>query len=99
MISGGFRIIIDPIAQSLGISCNNVFANTIFFDDNGNYDGFDEEELTSESGGKGRVIELLKKTYNYQNVIMIGDGATDMEACPPAVSDFNYNFWLIFRHF
>ncbi len=26
----------------------------------GDYDGFDEEELTSETGGKARVIELLK---------------------------------------
>ncbi|CAF5080146.1 unnamed protein product, partial [Rotaria socialis] len=28
----------------------------------------------------GRVIEYLKTKYNYQRIIMIGDGATDMEA-------------------
>lgn len=85
LISGGFRVIINPIAESLGINvATNVFANTILFNENGDYDGFDEEELTSESGGKARVIELLKEAYGYDNVVMIGDGATDMEACPPA---------------
>ena len=87
LISGGFRVIINPIAETLGINvATNVFANTILFNENGDYDGFDEEELTSESGGKARVIELLKEAYGYDNVVMIGDGATDMEACPPAVS-------------
>ena len=50
----------------------------------GEYVGFDEEELTSESGGKGKVIEFLKATHGYKNVVMIGDGATDLESCPPA---------------
>ena len=52
----------------------------------GDYAGFDERELTSESGGKAKVIQHLKDRYGYQNVVHIGDGATDLEACPPAVS-------------
>ncbi|PIO35878.1 hypothetical protein AB205_0214920, partial [Aquarana catesbeiana] len=48
------------------------------------YAGFDETQLTAESGGKGKVIGLLKEKYGFYNVVMIGDGATDMEACPPA---------------
>jgi phosphoserine phosphatase len=51
----------------------------------GEYIGFDENELTSESGGKGRVIEVLKHKFGYNNVVMIGDGMTDFESCPPAV--------------
>jgi phosphoserine phosphatase len=51
----------------------------------GEYVGFDENELTSESGGKGRVIEVLKAQNGFQNVVMIGDGMTDLESCPPAV--------------
>nr|DBA33390.1 TPA: hypothetical protein GDO54_001080 [Pyxicephalus adspersus] len=50
----------------------------------GEYAGFDEAQLTAESGGKGKVIGLLKEKYGFRNVVMIGDGATDMEACPPA---------------
>lgn len=50
----------------------------------GEYAGFDENEPTSKSGGKAVVISKLKEQYGYKNVILIGDGATDLEACPPA---------------
>lgn len=52
----------------------------------GEYAGFDETQPTAESGGKGRVISMLKKEHGFEKVVMIGDGATDLEACPPAVS-------------
>lgn len=84
LVSGGFRAIINPVAEQLNISLKNVFANTIKFTSDGQYMNFDENEPTSESGGKGRVIENLKKKYRYKNVFMIGDGATDLESCPPA---------------
>ena len=50
----------------------------------GEYGGFDEAQMTSRSGGKGEVISYLKKKEGYSRVVIIGDGATDMEACPPA---------------
>jgi len=84
LVSGGFRKIVNPVAESLNIDVSKVFANTLLFDEQGEYEGFDEEELTSESGGKGKVIEQLKAAHGYKNVIMIGDGATDLETCPPA---------------
>lgn len=56
----------------------------IFF--KGEYAGFDETQPTAESGGKGKVISLLKEKYGFKKIVMIGDGATDLEACPPAVS-------------
>jgi phosphoserine phosphatase len=52
----------------------------------GEYAGFDDSQPTAESGGKGRVINMLKEQYGFKTVVMIGDGATDLEACPPAVS-------------
>lgn len=52
----------------------------------GEYAGFDETQPTAESGGKGKVISLLKEKYGFKTIVMIGDGATDLEACPPAVS-------------
>lgn len=51
----------------------------------GEYAGFDEMQPTAESGGKGKVIRFLKEKFHFKKIIMIGDGATDMEACPPAV--------------
>lgn len=52
----------------------------------GEYAGFDESQPTAESGGKGKVISMLKEQYGFKTIVMIGDGATDLEACPPAVS-------------
>jgi len=80
LITGGFHSIVDPVAKKLNIPLKNVFANQLLFNDDGTYAGFDEDEMTSDTGGKGRVIEYLKTKYNYQRLIMIGDGATDMEA-------------------
>jgi phosphoserine phosphatase len=80
LITGGFHSIVDPVAKQLNIPLTNVFANRLLFNNDGSYAGFDEDEMTSDSGGKGRVIEHLKSKYNYQRLIMIGDGATDMEA-------------------
>ncbi|XP_056412470.1 phosphoserine phosphatase isoform X2 [Hyla sarda] len=84
LISGGFRSIVEHVATELDIPLTNVYANRLKFYFNGEYAGFDEAQLTVESGGKGKVIGLLREKYGFQNVVMIGDGATDLEACPPA---------------
>lgn len=84
LISGGFDVIIKPAAEQLNIPYENVFANSIKFYYDGSYAGFDKTRPTSNQDGKSRVIAMLKQTKNYKNVIMIGDGVTDLEACPPA---------------
>lgn len=58
LVSGGFRLMIEPVATLLDIPLTNIYANTIFFDDNGNYSGFDDTELTSRDGGKAHAIEV-----------------------------------------
>jgi hypothetical protein len=50
----------------------------------GEHAGFDDSEPTSKSGGKAVVVDSLKKRHNYKNLVLIGDGATDLEASPPA---------------
>ena len=82
VVSGGFRAMIQPIADTLGVS--SVFANTILWDDAGMYQGFDPTEPTARDHGKARVIDLLKQSLGYRTVVMIGDGATDAQARPPA---------------
>ncbi|XP_006795539.1 phosphoserine phosphatase [Neolamprologus brichardi] len=84
LISGGFRCIVEHVATQLSIPLNHVYANRLKFYFNGEYAGFDESQPTAESGGKGKVISMLKEQYGYETVVMIGDGATDLEACPPA---------------
>lgn len=58
----------------------------------GDYAGFDEKEPTSKNGGKAEVIHMLKEKYGYSKLFMIGDGITDLEACPPA-DVFIGKFW------
>jgi len=80
LVSGGFTQMILPIAKRLEISSERVFANTIFFDDHGLYSGFDKNAPTSRDGGKTDVVKNLRATYKYEDVIMVGDGATDLQA-------------------
>ncbi|CAD6205637.1 GSCOCG00009941001-RA-CDS [Cotesia congregata] len=84
LISGGFRCLISPVATRLNISQDNIFANRLLFNFAGEFGGFDENELTAKSGGKAQVIKRLKDNYNFKTIVHIGDGATDLEACPPA---------------
>jgi len=89
LVSGGFRYLIIPVARMLNIPMANIFANELLFDKTtGAYAGFDLNELTSDSGskkiGKAGVCGMLKKKFGYTNLVMVGDGATDMEASPPA---------------
>ncbi|XP_036136088.1 phosphoserine phosphatase isoform X1 [Molossus molossus] len=83
-LTPGIRSIVEHVAAKLNIPPTNVFANRLKFYFNGEYAGFDEMQPTAESGGKGKVIKLLKEKFHFKKIVMIGDGATDMEACPPA---------------
>ncbi|RUS71435.1 hypothetical protein EGW08_020805 [Elysia chlorotica] len=90
LVSGGFRSLIGPVAEILSIPSDHVFANRFLFNEDGSYAGFDKEEPTSESGGKPRALQLIKEKYGFSRMVMIGDGATDMEACPPANAFIGY---------
>eukprot|EP00903_Cladosiphon_okamuranus_P013185 g12297.t1 len=100
LVSGGFRQMIEPVADQLSIPRRNIFANRLVFDDDGNdnnagsgtgkYVGFDAVEPTSRDGGKPKVVGLLSKEFGYECVVMVGDGATDMQAKPPAEAFIGY---------
>lgn len=81
LVSGGFRQIIEPLAEQLGIPKAHVFANNLLFDQpDGRYAGFDPEEFTSRSGGKKEAVIHIKKRFGLETIAMVGDGATDAEA-------------------
>lgn len=68
-----------------------MYANKIFFTFNGEYAGFDVNQPTSRTGGKGEAISMIRRSLTDDaNITMIGDGATDLEACPPADSFIGY---------
>jgi len=75
LVSGGFHEFIDPVAEILNIPNENVFANRLYFHLDGSFGSFDMNQLTSESGGKGRVIQNLKEKRGFHRLVMVGDAA------------------------
>ena len=82
LVSGGFRLMIEPVAAQLNIPKENIFANTIIFteEESKGYKDFDSSEFTSKKGGKARAAKHIKSLTNAKLLAMIGDGATDLEA-------------------
>lgn len=87
LISGGFRQMINPVASILGIPTENIFANQLLFESSGAFRGFDTKEPTSRSGGKATAVQEIRKAQGYKELVMIGDGATDLEARKPGGAD------------
>lgn len=84
LVSGGFRLMIEPLARDLCVSKTNIVANTILFNDDGTYAGFCTDEPTSRDMGKPAALTALKEEHGYERMVMVGDGATDLQAVPPA---------------
>ncbi|KAL6533217.1 hypothetical protein OROMI_027329 [Orobanche minor] len=80
LVSGGFRQMINPVASFLGIPVDNIYANQLLFGSSGDFSGFDTNEPTSRSGGKATAVRHIRKGKRYKSLVMIGDGATDLEA-------------------
>lgn len=36
------------------------------------------------------MIKNLKEQFGYSKLVMVGDGATDLHTCPPAVCPFSF---------
>jgi D-3-phosphoglycerate dehydrogenase len=76
VISGGFAEVTVPVATSLGIRKEHIFANTFLLDDKGRITGIDTDNPLCQSGGKCAVVQALDLTGD---VVMLGDGFTDFE--------------------
>jgi phosphoserine phosphatase len=87
LVSGGFRIMIEPVAETLGIDKSRIVANTILFDEiTGEYLDFDSNEPTSKDMGKPAALQMIQQAGKYKTMVMVGDGATDAQAKPPAAA-------------
>ena len=76
-VSGGFTQAIRPLADFLGIE--RVEAVTLRFHPDGSYAGFDESCPTCKSKGKNVVARRLRAEHRADLVVMVGDGASDLE--------------------
>ena len=90
LVSGGFRIMIEPVADILHIPRDQIYANTILFeqdgDGEGRYKSFDPKEPTSADMGKPKALSQIQQRGGYERMVMVGDGATDAQAKPPAAA-------------
>ena len=77
IVSGGFTEAILPLARSLGIA--RVEAVGLRFAADGSYAGFDPEAPTARSKGKNLVARRLRAELGASEVVMVGDGASDLE--------------------
>jgi len=82
VVTGSFKRLAIPVAESLGIPAENVYANEIFFSIDGEYDGFDEENLSAQNEAKKFIIENIKSRFPGKKVALVGDGTNDVKAKP-----------------
>lgn len=93
IISGGLRPAVVAMAQALDVGEDDVAAVDIFFGTDGTYANFEESSPLAASGGKRQVIEAWNVA---RPVLMVGDGATDLEA-RPAVDAFVAFAGVVYR--
>ena len=93
IISGGLKPAVLTLARALGVEAALVAAVDVFFSEDGSYAGFAADSPLARSGGKRRVIEDWAVT---RPALMIGDGATDLEA-QPAVDAFVAFAGVVYR--
>lgn len=91
LLSAGFKNAMDKLAEYLRIPLEKIYANTLLFDENGNYMGFDETNPLCREGGKKQIIEnLLNKKEIESSVAIIGDSVSELETEPE--TDFRIGF-------
>lgn len=94
ILSGGFREIIAPIAQRLGVADDRVLCNDLVYDAEDRVVGIDDDNPLSHADGKPKVLKALGLTGP---VVMIGDGWTDAEVKTAGAADRFYAFTEIVR--
>ena len=94
ILSGGFREIIAPVAERLGVSPQGVICNDLAYDGEGRVTGVDDANPLSQDNGKPTVIKGLGLTGP---VVMVGDGWNDAEVKLAGAADRFYAFTEIAR--
>lgn len=84
IVSGGIRDAVIPLAEHVGIAESDVHAVPLFFDESGEYSGYDSQHPCTMQMGKQKVVTGLDL---HRPALLIGDGMTDAEV-RPAVDAF-----------
>jgi len=78
IVSGGFTQVIEPLAAYLGV--DRIEAVPLKFSEDGSYAGYDTSAPPTRNGGKPEIIEQLKTELEPEQIVMVGDGISDLEA-------------------
>ena len=76
--SGGLTPAVHGVAAALGVPAEHVAAVDIGFADDGTYAGYDTRSPLARAGGKAEVLAHWRR--EIAPIMMVGDGATDVEA-------------------
>jgi phosphoserine phosphatase len=76
MVSGGLREAIVTLAGELGVPDADLHAVSVFFDEAGQYEGFDENSPLTRQEGKRKVVGGMTLKGP---TLAVGDGMTDCE--------------------
>ena len=93
VVSGGLLPAVLAVTAELGVAEDDVRAVAIRFDEAGEYAGFDDASPLARNGGKEAVLRAWALP---RPTLMVGDGATDLEA-RPAVDAFAAYMGIAFR--
>ncbi|MDP9205442.1 MAG: HAD-IB family phosphatase [Gemmatimonadota bacterium] len=76
LVSGGLREAILPLARELGVAEENLYAVSVFFDQDGAYAGFDDASVLTRQSGKRTIVGQMDLKGP---ILAVGDGMTDCE--------------------
>jgi len=79
ILSNNLDIAVKEFGKFLSLSEDLCIGVKAAFDDQGEYLGLDEEDPLAYDGGKGKIIEKIKKQTS-EKIIFIGDSKADMDA-------------------
>ncbi|RYG11713.1 MAG: HAD family hydrolase, partial [Caulobacteraceae bacterium] len=94
IISGGFREVIAPVAEELGVSPDRILCNDLVYDADDRVIGVDDANPLSHANGKPAAIHALNLSGR---VVMIGDGWNDAEVKIAGAADAFYAFTEVVR--
>lgn len=76
VVTGGFKEYVIPVLKDFELEDNHILANTFKFDQKGKVIGFDNKNPLSQNQGK---VKIIKKLNLKGEIVVIGDGFTDLE--------------------
>lgn len=94
ILSGGFREVIAPVAEELGVSPDRVLCNDLIYDADDRVVGVDDANPLSHANGKPTAIHGLNLSGR---VVMVGDGWNDAEVKIAGAADAFYAFTEVVR--